>query len=114
MEQLFGIENLKKMVKFGCDLTKQINTSLADGWQWTDALAFIDEVAAIPGVVKSLPAVKKELSELSGEEKDELTAYIVEQFDIPDDKAESMVEDALTLAITVVVMVDKWKAAPTA
>ena len=37
-EQKFGIENLKKIVAFGCDLTKQINQSLEDGWQWTDAI----------------------------------------------------------------------------
>ena len=68
-EQKFGIENLKKIVAFGCDLTKQINQSLEDGWQWTDAFSFVDEIATIPGVVKSIPAVKQELDAAREEQK---------------------------------------------
>ena len=46
-EQKFGIENLKKIVAFGCDLTRQVNQSLEDGWQWTDAFSFVDEIASV-------------------------------------------------------------------
>lgn len=105
----FGIDNLKKIISFGCDLTKQINSALADGWQWTDAFSFVDEIAALPGVIKSIPAIKQELSELSEEEKTELNAYIKEKFDIPNDKVEAFVEDALSIAISVVSLVTKWK-----
>ena len=108
-EQKFGIENLKKIVAFGCDLTKQINQSLEDGWQWTDAISFVDEIATIPGVVKSIPAVKQELSELSLAEREELLNYIVEKFDIPNDKVEAFVEHAVAIAISMVALVEEWK-----
>lgn len=110
MEEKFGVENLKKVVSFGCGLTGQIAESLKDGWQWTDALSFVDEMAAIPGVVKTLPAVKQELSDLSTTEREELHAYIVEKFDIPNDKVEAFVENAIGVALNVLSLVEKWKA----
>lgn len=107
---MYGIEALKKMVKFACDLTKQINSSLADGWQWTDAISFVDEISAIPGVVKSFPAIKQELADLTPEEREELHAYIVAEFDIPNDSVEAFVENALGVAINIVALVEQWKA----
>lgn len=107
---MFGIENIKKLVKFGCDLTKQIAVSLGDGWQWTDALSFIDEVSAIPGVVKSFPAIKQELAELSTEERAELNNYIQAEFDIPNDQTEAFIENALAFALSAVALVEQWKA----
>lgn len=107
--QKYGVENLKKFLKFACDLTKQIATSTADGWQWTDALSFIDEAAAIPGVVKNFGAIKQELSELSPSEREELHAYLVEEFDIPNDQVEAWVEEAIGVVINLVSLVEKWK-----
>lgn len=106
---MYGIENLKKLVKFGFELTKQIATANADGWQWTDALSFVDEIAAIPGVVKSFPEIQNELSDLTKEERTELDAYVVEEFDIPNDKVEAFVEDSLQLAVAAVSLVTRWK-----
>lgn len=113
MAQVFGIDNLKKLVKFACDLTKQITESLADGWQWTDALAFIDEITAIPGVIKSFPAIKQELGELSPQDRQDLYAYVVAEFDIPNDKVEAFVENSLLFAVSAVALVEQWKALKT-
>lgn len=110
-EQIFGTENLKKLIKFGCDLTSQIASSLDDGkWSWHDAFGFVDEVAAIPGVVKSFPAIKKELSELSPEERQELYDYVKEEFSIPNDRIEVVVENSLALAISAVALVEQFNA----
>lgn len=108
---MFGIENLKKIVKFACDFTKEIASALADGkFQWTEAFGFVDEIMAIPGVAKSFPAAKQELADLSPEEKAELYAYVVEEFDLPNDKVEAFVENALSFAISAVALVEQWKA----
>ena len=69
----------------------------------------MDEIATIPGVVKSIPAVKQELSELSLAEREELLNYIVEKFDIPNDKVEAFVEHAVAIAISMVALVEEWK-----
>lgn len=106
---MFGVENLKKLVKFACDLTKQINSSLSDGWQWTDSISFIDEISAIPGVVKSFPAIKQELGELTPEERQELFDYVVVEFDLPNDSVEALVENSLQAAIALIALVEQWR-----
>jgi hypothetical protein len=109
MAELLGIENLKKMVKLSLDLTEQIANSTADGWQWTDTLSFIDELAAIPGVVKSWKDVSLELKDLSPEEREELYTYVVDEFDLPNDKVELFVENALLQAISLISLVEQFK-----
>lgn len=108
---MYGIENLKKMVKFACDFTKQISEALKDGkFQWTDALGFIDEAAQLPGVAKSFPAIKQELAELDSTERAELYDYIVSEFDIPNDAVEVLVENSLSFAVSAVALFEQWKA----
>lgn len=106
----FGIEALKVLVAFACSLTKQITTSLADGWQWTDAPAFLNEALQIPNVVKNFPAIKQEIADLSAEERAELHAFIIDKFDIPNDKTEAFIEDGLGFALHAVSLVEQWKA----
>lgn len=109
MAQVYGVENLKKLLKFSCDLTKQIATALEDGkFTWPESLGFVDEVAEIPGVVKSFPAIQKELSELSEDERKELVDYFAQEFDLPNDKAELNIEHALSVAIGLVALVETW------
>lgn len=108
---MLGIENLKKMVKFSCDFTKQISTALADGkFQWNEIFGFFDEIMAIPGVVKSFPDIGKELKDLTKEEREELNEYIQEEFDLPNDQVEAVIENSLLLAFSAIALVEQWKA----
>ncbi len=106
---MYGVENLKKAVGFGLNLTEQIEKAGRDGFTWTDALGFIDEIFQIPGIIASGDEIGRELKDLSEAEKEELISYAVAEFDIPNDKVEAIVEDALKLAFTVVAMVIKWR-----
>ena len=110
MAELIGIDNLKKLIKFSCDLTKQIQTSTADGWQWTDALSFVDDVAQVPGIAKSFKAIGQEIADLSETEREELKTYLQEEFDIPNDKLEVVLENSIMQAIALVNLVQAWKA----
>jgi hypothetical protein len=108
---MLGISNLKTLVKFSCDFTKQIATALSDGkFQWLEALGFIDEIMQIPGVVKTWPEIKLEVADLTAEERQELHAYVVTEFDIPNDRVEGFIEYALMNAVSIVAMVEGWKA----
>jgi hypothetical protein len=89
--------------------TEQIEKAGRDGFTWTDALGFIDEIFQIPGIIASGDEIGRELKDLTEAEKEELISYAVAEFDIPNDKVEAIVEDALKLAFTVVAMVVKWK-----
>lgn len=108
---MLGIENVKKLVKFSCDVTKEVAVAMADGkFDWTESFGFFDEIMAIPGVVKSFPEVGKELSELTVEERGELNSYIQSEFDIPNDKVELFIENSLSFVLSAVALVEQWKA----
>lgn len=110
----FGIENLKKLIKFSCDLTKQIAVAMADGkFVWTEAFGFFNEVTQIPGIVKSFPDIKNELAELDPDERQLLNDYFAAEFDIPDDKVEVFIEHSLSVAIGIVALVEEWTKKPT-
>lgn len=114
MPEVYGVENLKKLIKFGCGFTKQVSVALEDGkFQWNEAFGFIDEVMEIPNVVKSFAEVKKELSELSETEIESLHAYLVEEFDLPNDAVEAFVENSVLFAISALALVEQWKALKT-
>lgn len=104
-----GIENLKKLVKFPLDLTNQITDSLSNGWQFTDLFSFIDELASIPGIVKTWKDISAELRDLDLSERQELYAYIVEEFDIPNDQVEAFVEDALKNVVSLISLYERFK-----
>lgn len=107
---MFGIENLKKLLKFSCDLTKQISEALADGkFVWSEAFGFFNEVMQIPGIVKAFPDIKKELADLDPAEREDLYNYFAQEFDITNDKIEVFIEHALSLALTMVSLVEEWK-----
>lgn len=113
MPQQFGIDSLKKLVKFSIDLTKQIADALADGkFIWSESFGFFDEIMQIPGIVKSFPNIKKELSELATEERQELYDYFANEFDIEDERVEVLIEHSLSLAIAMVALVEEWKKKP--
>lgn len=107
---MYGIENLKKIVKFACDFTKEISNALADGkFQWTEVFGFFDEIMAIPGLVKAFPDVANEIGEITDAERAELNAYVIAEFDIPNDKVESFVENALMWTLSTVALIQQFK-----
>ena len=109
MAEVLGVDSLKKLIKFGCGLTKQINSATSDGWQWTDALGFVDEIAEVPGVVKSFPSVGNEIADLSDAEREELKQFVQDEFDIPNDSVEVVIEHSIAMALSLVALVQEWK-----
>ena len=110
MSETTGIEILKKAVKTGLNLGHQIVTAGEDGFQWTDAFGFIDDVQAVAGVVKDGKEIVAELKDLTDEERTELYDYIQNEFDIPDDKIEGVIEDSLAISFSIVSLIGKIKA----
>lgn len=107
----FGTANIKKVVKFACDFMKQTAYALEDGkFQWTEGLSFIDELVQIPGVIKAFPELRKEIADLSLEERKELHDYIMEEFDIPNDAVETVIENSLDFAMAAATLYEQWKA----
>jgi hypothetical protein len=97
---MYGTKNLKRMLKLTADIMTEASDDLKDGKiSWLEGLGFVDELMQLPGVIKTWPAIKQEIGELSADEKTDLYEYAVEIFDIPNDKAEEFVEKALAWVI---------------
>lgn len=105
MEKL-GVENIKKVVKLGIDLAEQVQTAAADGWQPMDALGFIDELAQIPGVIKNAGEVPAEVADLDDAEKNEVIAYVAQEWDLPETVAWERAKKAITLVLTLTALVN--------
>lgn len=106
-----GIDNLKKLIKFSLDLTENISTALADGKvTTTEIFGFLPELLQVPGVVKSWKDIVAELKDLTPDERLDLHAYVADEFDIPNDKVEVFIENALLQAISMITLVEQFKA----
>lgn len=102
---LLGIENLKKAVKFGIDLGEQIESSGKDGWSWTDAFSFFDEVMQVPGLISKGDEIAEEFKDLVEAEHDELIEYVKAEFNIDDKKAEGRIESAVNIFLAIYILV---------
>ena len=109
MESLVGIENLKKAVKFGIDLSKQIEVSGQDGFDWKDSFSFFDELMQIPGIIASGDKIKAEFNDLQPEEKTELLNYFKTEFDLADDKLETIIESSLELVLQILTVITLFR-----
>lgn len=108
MEQVqLGVDHLKKAVKFAIDVAKQVEESGKDGWTYMDSFSFIDELSALPGLIKSAGDILAELKQLDPADRAELNTYIQTEFDIADDRLEGIIEDALSLAFGMLGLIQK-------
>ncbi len=102
-----GIDHLKSALKTVLDLSVQLAATKKFNF-WT-IFSFIDDLAAVGGVVTTWKDIVAEFKDLDETEKQELYAYAQEQFDIPNDQVESFVEDSLQWVLTTVSLVERAK-----
>lgn len=105
-----GTDNLKKLITLGLKITKQIQASLEDKkFQLIELVNFIDELMLVPGVVSSWEDIKAEWQDLEEEERVELHDHFALEFDIPNDKVEAFIENALLQGVSLIALVEQWK-----
>lgn len=96
-----GIVELKDVVSVGL----KIGEAVSDGFGWEDLIAFRGLPAAIDGI-KNVPA---ELKDLDEEETAELKQFVIDNFDIPDDKVEKFIETAIGTVLDIYRLVNMFK-----
>lgn len=96
----YGIVALKKVTGFAIGTAGQLYEVFEDGvLKWGESLSFLPTLQEIPDLIKSFPDVPKELGDLDQEEATELVEFVKRTFDIPADKVEETIEEALDLFI---------------
>lgn len=93
-----GIENLKLVVRFAIDLGMEIDKKLEDGkitiWE---GLGLIPELKALPNIIAHSEDIRNEFLDLDDSEKTELVGFVKDNFDIENDKVESIIEKSIDM-----------------
>lgn len=108
MEKL-GVQKLRLAILFALSFSQKIAVGATDGFDWTDVSALIPDLLQIPAIVQDSAAIVAEFKDLDEAERNELSAEISTTFDIPNDKVELYVEEALKGSLYIVSLVNRFK-----
>ncbi len=90
-----GIANLKLFVAFVLGLQQEIREASKDGCTFMDSLGLVDNVSQLPALISNAGQIHQEVIDLDEEERAELNFHIQEQFDIPNDRIEAVIEESI-------------------
>ena len=107
MEQ-YGIDVIKKAIKFGLNLQEAIRESLKDDGH-ISGMEYFKIAGALTGIipiVTKISEIENEYNDLSTDEKTEINDYFAKEFDLPNDVIEVKIEKAFALIVLIVTGVD--------
>lgn len=108
MEKL-GVQKLRLAIMFALTFAQKTAQGATDGFDWTDVSALIPDLLQIPAIVQSSADIVAEFKDLDEQERNELSAEISTTFDIPNDKVELYVEEALKATLYITSLVNRFK-----
>lgn len=108
--ETYGIENLKKLIHLAIAIPFQAAKTVKEKFQLFDILGFIDELKDLAAVIKNRKQIGLELKDVSADERTALLSFAKEEFDIPDEKVEVFVENALTWGMSTLTLINEAKA----
>ncbi len=98
-----GIKETKELVTCILDFMEGIAVSLDNDGEitWTDAINFVSALKSMPRAFDGISEIPTEVGDLTENEVKELVEYVMEEFDIPQDQVENMIERALGIGFAV-------------
>ena len=106
-----GIKEISEVVKFVCALGNAIGEAAKDGQvSLGDAAGLIPLLYKLPSAVDGIDQIPAEVKDLSEDEMAELAQLVKDELDLPQDKIEGAIEDAVGIAIQLYALVVKLKA----
>ena len=104
-----GIEALKGAVSVAISFPFQAARTIKGKFKIWDILAFADELKELSVVISNRASVAEEFKDLTPEERVEIIQYAKDEFDIPDEKVEVFVENALMWVDATVTLIGEAK-----
>lgn len=106
-----GIKEISEVVKFICAVANTIGEAAKDGEVSVgDAAHLIPLLYKLPSAVDGIAEIANEARDLSQDELDQIAAMVKDELDLPQDKVESAIEDALSIGVQIYALVVKLKA----
>lgn len=108
-----GIKETKEVVAFAVALGNGLGNALEDGdIDFADVVDFVGVIRTVGDAFEGLSELPGELSDLSEVEYQELKAYVEDEFDIPQDMVEGVVEQAFDIGLKVAAFVSTFFTEP--
>jgi len=107
---MVGIKETKEVATFITSLAEGIYEAQKGGWSWSDYIHFIKPLGDALPALDGITEVPAELEDLTDEEVAELVEHLKAEFDIDQELAEALVEDALEVGVIIFRMVGRIKA----
>ena len=110
MSKKYGIEKLKKVVRFGMNLHVGFIKAMKDGKiTFTDIPHIIDPMKSLIPAIGAAPESLKEVLDLDEAEKKELFEWARTTYDIPNDDLEVKIESCFKVIIEIAYLVGSLK-----
>lgn len=108
---IVGIATLKQIIDVGLQLGQSAAAALADKkLTASEIFGFLPSLMQIPAIVQAGDQIKAEFKDLDPVERKELVDYFSGKFSLTNVKAEAVIEHALVNAISLIALVEEFKA----
>lgn len=103
---MYGIENLKTVGKFVISLVERVDEVTAPDSQGGkkvttgEIIGSIPVLGQVPALIKAVPHLKEEITEIDESEEQELRDWFIAEFDLRNDKAEALVKQVISIALS--------------
>lgn len=105
-----GIKELSEAVKFICAVANAIGEAAKDEEiSLGDAAHLVPLLYKLPSAVDGISMIAEEAADLSQDELDELVKMVKDDLDLPQDKVEQGIEEAVAIAVQIYSLVKKLK-----
>ena len=103
-----GIQETKEMLDFIIAMGNGYGKAVEDGeWTASDLTHFMDALLKVPAALANMDLIPVELGDLEEAELQELKDHVVEEFDIPQDDVEEVIEMALGIGLDIYDLIQK-------
>jgi len=97
MDEKYGIEQFRDVVKATVSLANAIDSTTQDGFQLSDIFEFVKPLSLIPAAITGSSEIWNELSDYSDEER-KVVQGDIEELDFESEHAEAIGEQAVRVA----------------
>lgn len=109
-----GTEAIKTTLGFAIKFGMNIEDALANDGKitWNELFSFVPTLLKVPALIKAVPELKDEFTDLDDTEKAELSEWLATELDLDNDKVEMYIEEAwkLLLALSALIKINETPA----
>lgn len=102
------MKETKEVLDFVISLGNALGESMKDGVvDYSDVMNFWEPISKISYAVEGSSDILGEVSDLTLDQMDDLVSHVKDNFDIPQDNIEEIIEESLTIGLSILSLIGK-------